>query len=156
HRRGRQQLVVKNQRRDQYQQRDNDEVLQDRRIPVGNAIVAQGVQKRDDDEVDHAGGKRQPLDRDQLLVDGGIRREAKREDDVNDDVGAEQQQRQLQLPPHQAVRGQRRNRERRRQRDEAKDEVPGVVKTHPMLHDALFELGKICRIDEDRDSGGIR
>ena len=62
--------------------------------------------------------------------------------DVHHDVGAEQQQRQLQLSPHEAIDRQRRNRDRRQQRDDAEDEMPGVIEAHPRLDDALFELDR--------------
>ena len=44
---------------------------------------------------------------DQLIVYGGVGRKLERKDDVHDHVGAEEQERQLQLSPHQPIDRQR-------------------------------------------------
>ena len=122
---------MEHQRRHQHQQADDHEVLEDCGIPIGNAIVAKRIQERDDQEIDEASRECEPLDRCELRIDGTLRRRPQRQHDVQYDVDAEQQQRKLQLPSHQAIDRQRRNRERRRQRNDAEDQVPGVVETHP-------------------------
>ena len=45
----RQQLVVEHERRHQHQEPDDDEVLKDRRIAIGNAILAKRIEEGDDE-----------------------------------------------------------------------------------------------------------
>ncbi len=116
---GGQQLVMKHERGHEQEQTDDDEVLQDRRIAIGNPIVSERIQKRNDDEVDQTRGERQPLDRNQLFVDRVVRRKAERQDDVQDDVHAEEEQRELQLPADQAIDREPKNNQRRCQRGNA-------------------------------------
>ena len=108
-------LVFEDERRDQHQQPDDHRILEDGWKRIGHPIGAQRIDEDVDEQVDGGGGKDEPFEPAQVAV--GARNETGPlpDDEVEEDVGGEENEREPELSLDEPVDGEAADRERRGQ-----------------------------------------